>query len=245
MQKLPKEFSILCLALAGIIIAFPIQIMFTYQYTPMEFDSIVYGLAPLNWLVMITAFIHLAAMYRASTYVFATLPFFLLAVAWNNWLVGSLETQYSTLTATLSTFAAILMHCVLLLKNSMIVLQDQRKRWWLTPARKKVTVRAVLLPVLGGELHSRTFDLSESGAFIPLDEASWAPLKSAPITHLVEGSVCSVRLMLDTLTTIHCGAEIVRQTHATGNYPTGIGIRFLSLNSNQKQVISSALEQAA
>jgi hypothetical protein len=245
MRKLPREFFLLCLALAGIVIAFPIQIMFAYQYTPMEFDSIIYGLAPLNWLVMATATMHLIAMYRASTFVYATLPFFLLAVAWNNWLVGSLETQYSAATATVGTFAAILMHGVLFMKNAKVVLQDQRKRWWLTPVRKKVTIRAVLMPVLGGELHSRTFDLSENGAFIPLDEASWAPLKSAPVTHLEEGNVCSVRLMLDSLTTIHCGAEIVRQTHATGHYPTGIGIRFISLNPNQKRVISSAMEQAA
>ncbi len=245
MQKLPKEFTVLGLILICIILAMPLQIMFTYQFTPLEIDAILVGLAPLNWLVIFTALLHAAAMYRASSYVYATMPFFLLAITWNNWLVGSLETQYSALTASLATCAAFLMHAVLLSKNAKTVLLNQKKRWWLTPERKKISIRAVLLPVLGGELHSRTFDISDGGAFISLDDASWAPLKSAPITHLQEGNVCSVRLMLDTLSVIHCGAEIVRQTHANGHYPAGIGIRFISLKPDQRKVIHSAMSQAA
>lgn len=216
--------------------------MVAYDYSPLEVEAILTTLAPMNWVVMGASIVHAGLVFRGSTLSIASGAFFLGSVAWNNWLVASAGLNYSVSATVLATLATMLTQAPLLKPQVRRVILNRGLRWWRTPVRKKAQLQAVVRPVIGGEMKSRTWDISEGGAFISMDKASWDQLQKGVPETLKIGSRCAVRLTLDQMNTIQCGAEIVRHATARGSYPEGFAVRFVNLDSQQKRMLSNYVQ---
>lgn len=243
MRRKPRELLYLSIFFATVAASFPIQVMVSYGYSPLELGAILNGLAPLNWAVIFIALGHAWLLYQASQWVLFTSVLFLLTVFWNNWIVAGSGMNASAIAVTVSSLGAILAHLPLLKAEIRRTLLNPNLQWWNTPPRKKACVRAIIRPVLGGELRTRTFDVSSGGIFITLDGAAWTPGKNMPLRQLQEGSRCSVRLMIDQLHIVNCGAVVVRRTPARGAYPAGYGIKFVCMDREQQKILESFMDQ--
>jgi hypothetical protein len=242
MKKRPKVFTGLAIALFMIAGSFPIQIMVMFGTTPLEFGAIVHKLSPLNWIVLGLAISLGVLLMRASRWVLVVAPAFLVTMAWNNWLVSEVDVDVSATMTLLATGVVFLAFASLFTKSARNILANQALRWWLTPPRRRMSVKTRVCPVVGGELISTTFDLSTNGTFISLRDASWAPAKGASLKNLDVGNHCSLRLVLDQLRVLTCTGEVVRQSAARGHYPSGFAVRFVGLNKRQKQMLSEYIQ---
>ncbi len=247
MKQKPKEFLFLALVLLVIGISLPVQVMILFEHSPLEVGAGMSKLAPLNWAVMVLALLNSALVYAASPWVILTAPLFIGAVGWNNWLVAETGVNFSAPTAIAALVGTIALHGLLLTEKARKVLRNPSLRWWRSLPRRKVAVRVMVCPVLGGQLQSATFDLSMGGAFIEAGHANWTSAgagTAGAAAGLSVGSRCTIRLTLNQLNVLNCSAEVVRQAPARGNYPGGFAVRFINLDNEQKKALASFLRTA-
>ncbi len=215
--------------------AFPIQIMLLFGHSPFEWHAIASKLAPMNWIVIGLSLLSSILAWRASPALLVLLPILSGSVVYNNWIVAAASLNYNWRVAMGSAIAAVAVLCLPVLRKSVrgLLLAPQR-RWWLTPKRHSICIPVRLklhLPQGSTEYLAMTFDLSEGGAFIPLE--MMAPTHEngsqelPPVIRI--GTQCYVSLPLRGLNRVSCRAEVVRHASSNGRYPGGIGIRFLGL----------------
>lgn len=238
MRAKPRRLDALALFLLGITVAMPLQIMIMYGNMPIEIGAILAKLAPLNWLILGLAPLTAWFIHRASPFVIVTGPILTLLVIRNNWLVAEIGNDYSPWFVGISTGAFVLAMASLTTRETRDLLLNPGHRWWLTPRRKRTVVPVhVVVPGVGEySFDSETFDISESGAFITF------------MRKIAIGTDCSVSIELDRvnkdLGQIKCRAEIVRATEAYGQYPSGIGVRFIGLGREERQILNSYINAA-
>lgn len=243
MRERPKEFWRVAAVLAAVALSFPLQVMLSYGYHPTEISQTLAGLAPLNWMVIFVSLIHAVLVFQASPWILLSTPIFLGSVAWNNWVVAWAGINYSSFVVFLASLGAIATHLPLFSREARKIILNPKLRWWLTPPRKRVTVQAVIRPVLGGELRSMTFDLSSGGAFIDLNRSDWTSItQSSARRNLKVGSRCSIRLMINQTHVLTCGAEVVRHANPAGERPGGFAVRFVSLDETQRKLLNSCMK---
>jgi hypothetical protein len=264
MKTRPKRLIALSLCLLAIAASLPLQIMMMYGHTLFEIEAIAAKMAPLNWGIMLLAPLTAYLVFQASPWLMAALPSLTLLVFYNNWLVGSLDADFSPLSAGLASAAFVMLLAGMISREVLQTILNPNSRWWLTPLRKKlmVPVRLKLLTrnhqkksqEAYNEFYIRTYDLSEGGAFIPLEQSgSTAGMSEAKtlqafnviFKNLAVGTQCYICLPLKDVSFIQCRAEIVRCTQGRGEYPAGVGVRFLGLSWAEKRRISGYLEQTA
>jgi hypothetical protein len=244
MRQRPRVFDLLALALLLVAFSLPVQVMLMFGHTPGEFTAIFNQLAPMNWVVAMLAVACAVAHWRASPTLWILSPLFILAVGWNNYLVAQAGLNFSWATTLLATGATLALHGLLLTPTARKVLLNPKMRWWLTAPRKRVQLRATIWPVLGGELLTSTYDVSEGGAFFSLEEASWTSRRTLSIKNLSVGTVCTLKMKLDSGRAIQCDAEVVRQAEPRGQYPGGFAVRFKSLSREDQKALAQLLRQA-
>jgi hypothetical protein len=98
------------------------------------------------------------------------------------------------------------------------------RRWWLRPARFRMNVPVVIGVSRRTPMRAETFDLSESGVFIPLRESA---LK-------VDDRV-TLRMTFGTFSQIRCEGRVVRRGDAKGIYPAGIGVEFTGMSWRERR----------
>jgi hypothetical protein len=262
MKTRPKKLVVLAAFLMIMACSFPIQVMALYGHTPLELSAIAGKLAPLNWAVMLLAPITAVMAYNASPWLLAALPALTALVFYNNWLVGSMSTDYGVATASLASAGFVIGMGMLLNRDALQVVLNPTLRWWMTPARKRLAlpVRFKLLSNrrtarksedVYDEFYVKTYDLSEGGVFIPADqpgqlagtaEARNLQVFATILRSLAIGTQCYVCLPLKDVTFIQCRAEIVRNTPGRGGYPAGVGLRFLGLSRGERKKLQRYLE---
>jgi len=227
--KILEFFSIFLIAVA---VSFPIQIMMIYGHGPMELPQVFAKLTVLNWIVMFAALTNAALVYRAAPALKYTVPLMIVFVAINNWIIGKWHVDYSQTQAMTASGFFILAHGPLFKKSIFGLINHPEKRWWLRPMRKKTQVSAYVSPFNGLAFKAKTFDLSETGAFIPMSSDSLP-------AHVDD----RVNLCLTLgLAQIRCSARIVRSTSAKGNYPAGIALNFDKLPWTEKRELRRYIE---
>ncbi len=256
MKARPRRLVLLSVFLLFVTVLFPTQIMVLYGHTPWEVDAVLAKLAPMNWAVMLGAVSTAWLAFRASCWLMISMPTLIGLVIYNNWLVGSATTDYSMWVATIAVFL-LAIGAFFVGGESLAVILNPQARWWLTPERKQMSVQ-LRLKVLSRtyaklsqeayrEFYIKTFDLSEGGAFIPLeqDPTKSSPFFSSILSNLAVGTQCYVCLPLRDVKFIQCRAEIVRRTQGRGNYPPGVGLRFLGMTWSEKKLLQSYLDSPA
>jgi len=253
MKNKPRHLNLIAAVILAVAIALPLQIMILYGNPPTEIAAIAAKLSPLNWLILFSCPIVAVLVYRASPLLLAAAPLLGALVVYNNWFVGQIATDY----APWATGLASILFCVTL---AAIFTSDVRKillnpglRWWQTPERMSAEV-PMRLRILNGryksgreEFYTVTFDISESGAFIPFgrERGQVRELRGAEgfsMRNLVPGTQCYICLSLGDLAFIHCRAEVVRVAPPSGKYPAGVGIRFLGLTGQEKRTIGAFMD---
>ena len=102
-------------------------------------------------------------------------------VFYNNWLVGAVGTDYGFGAASLASGGFIVGLSMLLNRDALEAILNPATRWWMTPMRRRMQlpVRFKLLSRkrtprksedVFDEFYVRTFDLSEGGVFIPVEQ---------------------------------------------------------------------------
>lgn len=227
MKKKPFAFDLLTALFAGIVIAFPVQIMFLYGHYPWEIVPIMAKLSILNWMVIASCAYASFLTHNADPKLRWFLPLMTLLVAWNNLIVGYVGLDYSSTMTFLGTVAFSSINGIFLMPTVQAALGEPKNRWWQIPARFKVKVPVFVNPLRGGEgFYTDTFDLSTSGTFIPL--------KPSQAKAFDTGEMLSLSFTLGTFRSLRCNAMIVRNNDAKGNYPTGMGIKFMDLSRRQR-----------
>jgi hypothetical protein len=269
MKTKPRHLNYAAAALLAITISLPIQIMVLYGHPPTEIAAIAAKFSPLNWMLLFLGPVVAALMYRASPLCLVAAPSFAALVVYNNWFVSKVGHDFTPWATTIGSALFCMALAGVFTRDVRAILVNPSRRWWLTPARKSVEI-SVRMRVLNGryksgkeEFYTVTYDLSESGAFIPFgrekgnirelklavsnasvssDKAGDKALEPFSIRNLSLGTQCYVCLNLKELAFIHCRAEVVRVATPHGKYPAGVGIRFLGLSGQEKRMIGSFME---
>jgi len=202
--------------------------MVMYDHAPWEMQSILAKLAPLNWAILLLAPLTGGLIYLASSWVIPLVPALCALVIYNNWLTATVGGDYSWHQTIVASGLFCGVFGVLCTSEMRTLLLHPEKRWWLTPKRWKATI-PVRMKILTAseerEFDTQTFDISESGAFIPFKQG---------MAILPVGSECYFCIPLNEERMIKCHAEVVRAASARGDYPAGVGIRFKDLSWNDR-----------
>lgn len=221
----------------GVAISIPLQVMWIYGYSPLEFEGIVSKLTVLNWAVMVSATLCGMWIAQASHMALKAVPVVIGLVALNNYVVGSYAIDYTFEQTAVATIFFVLVNVPMFLPKLQIVLRHPSRQWWRTPARQKIR-----LPILVGasshpQLLTETFDLSETGVFIPLTEKVKTRGQAFnPAERL------RLNFSLGALSQVTCEAVVVRKQAARGQYPAGFGIRFTKMPLHQRRALKRYLE---
>ncbi len=235
MKKLPKAAIFLSLFLMGIAISFPFQIMYLFDHSIQEWPAIYYKLTNLNLAVMAIAILNSILLLSMSPLLKYTVPVMISTVLWNNYVVGMSEINYSFEQGVLGSVLLSTVCGFLLFEPYRVVLQEPNKRWWLIPQRKKISIPIHIRQERGLLYLGNTFDLSKSGAFIsipPISNQDDKTLESFEV-----GMLFDLKISLNPVRKIHLKAEVIRKASANGQYPMGIGVRFLRMNRTDSRVI--------
>ncbi|MGE0525724.1 MAG: PilZ domain-containing protein [Bdellovibrionales bacterium] len=230
MSRRPGLLAWMAFVLVAVVISFPIQIMTLYGHGLDEISAVLHKLTYMNWLVIFCASVCAVLMWSASPWLKWLAPFSVLAVAINNFFVGYHGTDYSPWTATWATVAFASLHLPLLKSEIRDLLNHPERRWWRAARRRRITLPIFVGGFRRGKLRTTTYDISESGVFIPLSTRS----KDAHRL-LREQEQLSLCLTLAPFLQIRCDGRVVRRCDAIGSYPAGVGVAFTNLGWRQKR----------
>ncbi len=234
MMVKPKIVFWMSMALIAIVLSMPIQVALLYQHSFSELSSILQKISLPNFITIFMMLVTAVLIFQVSPYIKFFAPLTIATLAWNNYLVGNYAQDFSMTETALGTglFAGIFVP--LLRKDLRQILSEPKKRWWLRAQRFHKRVDVILNPYVGQTLQAQTFDLSESGAFIPMDGKSWEEMPKV-------GERLKVSLHIDTLRKIKCDAIVVRVVEPRGIYPKGIGVRFTDIPETHKRSLNNFL----
>lgn len=224
MRSRPYVLPLSMLAMFAVAASFPLQIMWLYQHEWSEWQQILNKLTVLNWMVIGASIVTGFLVFSASPWLRIALPGAVILVAINNFFVGYLGTDFSMTSATLGTFGFTALFTPLLRTEVRELIRHPSRRWWRTKTRLRTSVPIFVGGSRQVKVRSETYDLSETGAFLPI-EANGFELDERV-------SIC---LTLGALQQIRCDARIVRRSVAKGKYPDGVGIEFTNMDWWQRR----------
>ena len=214
--------------------SFPLQAALLYQHSFSELGSILQKISLLNFVSICLMATTAYMLFMVSPYLKVMCPLTIACLAWNNYVVGSYGQDFTMAQAMLGTGLFAGLFVPLFRKDIRLILSDPHRRWWRRANRLHKNIDVILNPFVGQTLLAQTFDLSESGAFIPFENKSWDEIPKV-------GERIKISLHIDTIRKIKCEAIVVRVVEPLGNYPKGIGIRFIEMNEAHKRSLNNFL----
>ncbi|MBX3021392.1 MAG: PilZ domain-containing protein [Bdellovibrionales bacterium] len=232
MQRRPRPLLALSFALVAVGLALPAQIMVLYGHTWHEFSAVAGKLTILNWLViagcLVTAFLVANASPLSRRAMLALTG----VVAMNNFFVGYYAIDFSPFTAALGTLGFAALNGPLWMPEVTELIRQPHRRWWMRSHRHRLSLPLIIGSPRKVSLRAETFDVSETGLFIPL--------KGAPLS--VDDRI-TLRLSFGTFARLRCEGRVVRCTEARGIYPSGVGIEFTGLDRRQRRELRRHLKE--
>jgi hypothetical protein len=210
--------------------------MLIYGHGFDELGEVFAKLTALNWLVMVGCLACAVLINEASPLCRKAIPGLTLLVALNNLVVGYYAVDYSPWLAVTGTIAFALFNLPLFEPRIRELMKHPDQRWWLRARRHQRRVPVVITGALRGRspVRAETFDLSDSGLFLPLEGS-----------HFEIDDRISVRMTFGTFSQIRCEGRVVRRAEdPCGVYPSGIGIQFTDMDWRQRRELRRQLESA-
>lgn len=233
MIKKPKLILFISISLIAVTVSFPLQVAVIYGLGWNETAAIFGKLTWLNWLVMLGALFCAVLLDRVSQWALYALPVWLLVAGLNNWLVGYYGTDYTLLQAGLATLGLVFMLAPVYRHSMVELFLNPAKCWWKRAERKRLHVPVSLFSGLRqASLVCETFDISETGVFIPC----------AP--ELVGEDKLLLDFEFGGNTQWSCRARVVRRASALGTYPSGIGLEFTQMNWRRRRRLRQLIREA-
>jgi hypothetical protein len=236
MRNRPKILLAITFIFLGIIVSLPVQVALLYGHAIDELVQMLTKISLLNLLVALSLVLNIPFILRASRWLSLSLPFSLIAIGWNNWVVASVGHDFSPSTTWVATLLFALLCGFVSLPVVWNLIKNPEQRWWLQAVRKAISLPMTLEPVRGSSIDMRTFDLSNTGAFVQVDD--WSEFEYP----MREGDVINVKFTIGTLNRISCSAQIVRRNYESGHYPAGLGLRFIGLQRGHHRLLRQFVE---
>lgn len=245
MKTRPKIFIGYAILFVLLAISFPIQIALLYEHGIFEIGAILSKMTFLNWAVFWGFIVSAVLMVRVSPKGRFIVPFMLAAVLLNNLAVSLTGLNFDPLVPWLASlgFGAL---CLPLsfYQPALELMNNPEKRWWLRSERARVQAPVLVNPFKSSSFRTKTFDLSETGAFISFEnndaqggEASFG----LPVLQVSDRlNLC---LNVGHISQLRFEAEVVRRSEANGSYPSGVGIRFTSLDWRDRKELRRYLRR--
>lgn len=152
----------------------------------------------------------------------------------NNFFVGYLATDFSFLTTSLGTLGFGALLSPLYFGEVRELFLHPERRWWRSKLRRRIPLPIQVDTRDSVKISGTTHDISETGAFLPLEV----------ISQYLDGTV-NICLTLSGLQQIHCEATVVRHNAARGTCPAGVGIQFKNLDWRQRRELKRYLASGA
>ncbi len=232
----PKQFYLVSALMFLAALSFPVQVMWLYGHGFSETGAIFTKLTTLNWLVLSGLLVGSYLYLQASRWIVYFAPVFLTIVFYNNYQVGVFAQDFSMLQTSLATLGASLLFVPLLMPSSQVILKDPKRRWWRRSKRYHAEVAATLNPFVGEMIQARTYDISQTGTFLVLDGGADQPCPKV-------GDTVRLSFNINGMKRIRCEAVVVRIAEPQGNYPRGIGLRFLEFEKMHQKSFEKLLAQ--
>ncbi len=230
MKSRPISLTLLALLFVGLASGLPLQVMLIYGHGFNELNAVFAKLTLLNDLVIIGLLAGAVLLWRAARYTRSILAYLTGLVALNNFFVGFYATDFSPLVAGVASVGFAFVNLPLFNKRLIWLFKHPEQRWWLHAARHRVSVPVVIEGTQLPSMKSETFDLSESGVFVPM-------------THdLGIGERIDVRMTFGSLAQVRYQGRVVRRNTAGGNYPAGVGIEFTDMSWGQRRELKRHLQ---
>lgn len=229
MRRRPRVMLYLSLLFGALALAIPLQAMVIYGHDWHELSTALAKLTELNWLVVGSLLCGAVLLWQASPHIRWFVPLVIGLVAINNFVVGYYATDFSATLTLLATLGFALMNLPLLHPDSINVFLHPERRWWMRAERHRLAIPVAIEGTRLASLRAETYDLSETGAFIP------------QVRNIGVGDWITVRMTFGALTQIRCQGRVVRRTEARGIYPAGVGIRFEGVSWRQRRELRKCL----
>ncbi len=192
---------------------------------------------PLQWALVAAALTSSYAVWRASVVTVFAVPVLTALVTYNNWTLLSHFMQYSAV-ILISTMLFIATTVCFFVLPTREVLFNPELRWWLRAKRhrKSYPITVQFEGPTGPQVITETFDVSETGAFVPAGQLLRSRLKPNV------GTPCVVILKIDGVGEFQLHGRVARCAEGNGSYPAGIGLRFEDVPNLRRRTLVEALE---
>jgi hypothetical protein len=234
MRRRPFLLFLTSFALIAVAISLPVQIMLIYGHGLDELDEVFAKLTMFNWVVMIGCLACAVLIAEASPLCFKAIPALTVLVALNNLIVGYYAVDYAPWMTVAGSLAFALFNLPLFDAQVRELMKYPERRWWMRAERHRRNVPVVITGALRGRspVRTETFDLSDSGLFLPLEGS-----------HFEVDDRISVRMTFGTFSQIRCEGRVVRRAEGPrGEYPSGIGVQFTDMDWRQRRELRRQLE---
>lgn len=235
MKKAPWSPRILSVILTGVAVSFPLQIVLLYDHRFSELGAILSKLTGMNLLTMLACSISAVLLWNVSRFSLPALTITAAVVAWNNYLVGYVAYDYTMTSTLMGTGLFLLTYTFLLHPDAKRALLQPGSRWWLQAERRIMALPTEVHTIHGDFGILKTFDISESGAFIGCDDDS--------LQMFQVGDHCSISIRISDYKRVKCVAKVVRLSKGVGRYPKGIGLHFEDVEAKDARYLRSFLKE--
>lgn len=137
------------------------------------------------------------------------------------------------------TAAFVIMHLPFLTPKIVTLFLHPDLRWWRRSERKKLVMPVVIKAFGDVEAELESFDISETGIFVPLFE------QSDLAEHFAKQESFDITIGGAYQPQFHCCGRVARKSPATGIYPAGLGIQFVDLKREEKTKLRQILSPFA
>lgn len=230
MSKLPKVLLFTAVSLPLINFLFiGVLVLFGYP-TLVSFNSL-HGVL-LRGMALLATLIPVPFVLRANRQALMTLPLVVLVSGICHFIAGGVElTRLGVITYGYWLVIAVFSYLAILADEQVLALiEDPSKRWWLSSPRKQLKLRVDVQNVKGQSIPLRTFDISQSGAFIPSN--TFIDLEN----ELQPGDQILLNLHLGDQS-IKCNARVARVVRHPDRYPRGMGLQFMGIDRQSKRLL--------
>lgn len=232
MQRRPLILIGLSSVLVAVAISMPVQVMLLYGHPLNELGAAAAKLTVFNWLVIVGALTSAYLVADASTHSRRAMGVLTGIVAVNNYFVGYYALDFSPLVASLGTLAFGSLNYPLYREEIRQLMNHPHRRWWIRSERHRLAIPVIVGGPRQTPMKVQSFDLSESGIFIPLDEPQ-----------LNVNDSITLRLSFGTFARVRCEGRVVRRSEARGIYPAGVGVEFTGLDWRVKRELRRHLKE--